>query len=257
MEYLRTFIRYRGLVSELVSRDIKVKYRRSVLGYVWTVLSPLMMMAVIAVVFSYFFRYEIENYAVYLLAGQLVFNFFNESTTNAMSSIINNRSLICKVHVPKYVFPLSRVMSAFVNLMFSLAAILIMLIITRAPLHWTILLFPLPLIYLFFIALGIGLILSVLAVFFRDVLHIYSVVITALMYFTPIFYPVSILPDYAMKIMKFNPLYHIVEMFRGYVIYGTLASAGEHLICIAFGLGFTAIGLLLFKRKQDNFLMYI
>lgn len=257
MEYIKNFLRYRGLVAELVSRDIKVKYRRSFLGYIWTVLSPLLMMMVITIVFSYVFRYEIENYTVYLLSGQLVFNFFSEATTNAMSSIINSRSLISKVHVPKYVFPLSRVISAFVNLIFSLAAILIMLIITRATIYPTIFLFPLPLIYLFMVALGIGLILSVLTVFFRDVLHIYSVVTTALMYFTPIFYPVSILPEYAMNIMKFNPLYHIVEMFRSYVMYGELVSIEEHLICITFGLGFTLLGLLIFKKKQDDFLMYI
>lgn len=257
MEYIKTFFRYRGLVNELVSRDIKVKYRRSILGYMWTILSPLMMMVVVAVVFSYFFRYEIENYTVYLLSGQLIFNFYNEATTKAMSSIIENRALLSKVHVPKYVFPLSRVISAFVNLIFSLAAILIMLFITGSTIYPTIFLFPLPLLYLFLVALGIGLILSVMAVYFRDVLHIYTVVTTALMYFTPIFYPVSILPDYAMNFMKFNPLYHIVEMFRDYVMYGVFSPISEHLICFAFGLGLTVVGLLLFKKKQDNFLLYI
>lgn len=257
MEYILKFIKYRGLINELVSRDLKVKYRRSALGYIWTVLSPLLMMAVMAIVFSYFFRYEIENYTVYLLSGQLIFNFYSEATNNAMSSIINSRSLINKVHIPKYIFPLSRVISAFVNLLFSLIAILIMLVITKSTIYPTVFLFPLPLIYLFLISLGIGLILSVLTVFFRDVYYIYSVILTALMYFTPIFYPVSILPDYAMNLMKFNPLYHVVNMFRNCILYGKFPTFSENLICLIMGLGLTCVGLLIFKKKQDNFVMYI
>lgn len=257
MDYIRNFLKYRGLVEELVSRDIKVKYRRSALGYVWTILSPLLMMLVMSVVFSYFFRYEIENYTVYLLSGQLIFNFFSEATNQAMSSIVNSRSLLTKVHLPKYIFPLTKVVSSFVNLLFSLAAIAIMLIITRVHITLTIFLFPLPLIYGFIFALGCGLILSVLAVFFRDIYHIYSVVLTALMYFTPIFYPVSILPDYAMKLMQLNPLYHIVTMFRKCILDGQLPTLQEHAVCLLTGCVFLAIGLCVFKKSQDNFVMYI
>lgn len=257
MEYLKNFLRYKGLIEELVSRDIKVKYRRSALGYVWTVLSPLLMMIVMSIVFSYFFRYEIENYTVYLLSGQLIFNFYSEATNQAMTSIVNNRSLLTKVHLPKYIFPLSKVMSSFVNLLFSLIAIVIMLFITKAPIMPTIFLFPLPIMYAFLFALGCGLILSVLAVFFRDIYHIYSVVLTALMYFTPIFYPVSILPDYALRLMKLNPLYHILNMFRECVLDGQFPTLTEHLTCFSIGVVFLVIGLLIFKKKQDNFVMYI
>lgn len=257
MQYIKNFFRYRGLVNELVSRDIKVKYRRSALGYVWTVLSPLMMMTVMAIVFSFFFRYQIENYTVYLLTGQLLFNFYSEATNSAMSSIVSSRSLLNKVHIPKYIFPLSRVVSAFVNLLFSLIAILIMLILTKSTIYPTIFLFPLPLIYLFMVSLGIGLILSVLAVFFRDIYHIYSVIITALMYFTPIFYPESILPSYAMNLIKLNPLYHIVNMFRKCVLYGEFPTVGENFVCFILGTSFLVIGLLLFKKKQDQFVMFI
>lgn len=257
MQYIQNFLKYRGLVYELIGRDLKVKYRRSVLGYVWTVLSPLLMMTVMAIVFSYFFRYEIENYTVYLLTGQLLFNFYSEATNSAMSSVVSSRALLTKVHIPKYIFPLSRVMSAFVNLLFSLVAILIMLIITKSTIYPTIFLFPLPLVYLFMVALGIGLILSVLAVFFRDIYHIYSVLITALMYFTPIFYPESVLPKYALKLIKLNPLYHIVNMFRKCVMYGQFPTAEENIICLMLGIGFLGIGLLLFKKKQDKFIMFI
>lgn len=257
MNYIRNFLKYRGLIEELVSRDLKVKYRRSALGYFWTILSPLLMMIVMSIVFSYFFRYEIENYTVYLLSGQLIFNFFSEATNQAMSSIVSNRSLLTKVHLPKYIFPLAKVISAFVNLLFSLAAIVIMLFLTRATIYPTIFLFLLPIFYAFLFALGCGLILSVCAVFFRDIYHIYSVILTALMYFTPIFYPVTILPDYAMRLMNLNPLYHILTMFRECILYGQLPVLREHLICLGAGLFVVAVGLIIFKKCQDNFVMYI
>ena len=257
MEYLKKFFKYKGLIQELVARDLKVKYRRSFLGYIWTILSPLLMMIVVSIVFSYLFRYEIANYTVYLLSGQILFGFFSEATTNAMSSVISNRALLSKVSVPKYMFPLSRTISAFVNLIFALIAIVFMLIITRAEIHLTLFLFFLPLIYLFFVALGVGLILATLAVFFRDILHIYSVLITALMYFTPIFYPVTILPEYALKLMNLNPLYHIIEMFRSHVMYGQLSSLRTHIICAAMSTVLMVAGLLFFKRNQDKFVMYI
>lgn len=257
MDYIKNLWKYRGLIRELVSRDIKVKYRRSALGYIWTILSPLMMMGVMAIVFSYFFRYEIENYTVYLLSGQLIFNFFSEATNQAMTSVVNNRSLLTKVHLPKYIFPLTKVISSFVNLLFSLVAIIIMLFITKEPILPTIFLFPFPLFYLALFALGCGLLLSVLAVFFRDIYHIYSVFLTALMYFTPIFYPVSVLPEYAMKMVKLNPLYHITTMFRECILDGKFPTIQEHLLCFCIGMLFLAIGLLVFKKKQDDFVMYI
>lgn len=257
MEYIKNFFKYRGLIEELVGRDLKVKYRRSALGYVWTILSPLMMMIVMSIVFSFFFRYEIENYTVYLLTGQLLFNFYSEATNSAMSSIVSSRSLISKVHIPKYIFPMARVMSAFVNLLFSLVAIVIMLIVTKSQIYPTIFLFPISLFYLFIFTLGIGLILSVLAVFFRDIYHIYSVLVTALMYFTPIFYPTSALPDYAIRLIKLNPLYHIVTMFRACVIYGKFPTLNQNLICMGIGTLFLGTGLLLFKKNQDKFVMFI
>ena len=174
-----------------------------------------------------------------------------------MTSIINNRSLLTKVHLPKYIFPLTKVMSSFVNLLFSLVAIVIMLIITQTPIMPTIFLFPIPLCYLFLFALGCGLILSVLAVFFRDIYHIYSVVLTALMYFTPIFYPVSILPDYAMNLMRLNPLYHILKMFRKCILEGQFPTIRDHMVCFFASITICFVGLLVFKKRQDNFVMYI
>lgn len=256
-EYVATFLRYKGLLHELVIRDIKVKYRRSVLGYVWSILNPLLMMLVIATVFSYMFRFDIENYPVYLLTGQLIYNFYSEATNMSMNSILSGGALIKKVHLPKYIFPLSRTLSSFVNLLFSLVALLIILVFTRTPVTPAIFLFPLPLLYLLLLCIGVGLILSVLAVYFRDMIHLYGVFLTALMYLTPIFYPINSLPAFAHNIIRFNPLYHIILMFRKIVMQGQLPTLRENMICLSFGLIATVIGLIIFKKKQDNFVLYL
>ena len=255
--YLSNFFQYKSLLTELVSRDIKVKYRRSFLGYIWSILNPLLMMIVIATVFSYMFRFDIENYPVYLLTGQLIYNFFSEATSMSMNSIISGESLIKKVYLPKYIFPLSRTFSCFVNLLFSLAALVLILILTKTQITPVIFLFPLPLFYVLLISIGFGLVLSVLAVFFRDIVHLYGVFLTALMYLTPIFYPISALPEQVAWWIRLNPLYHIIQMFREIVLYGYFPSLGENLICLAWGIGSILIGLIIFKKKQDNFVMYL
>lgn len=255
--YFEKFWKYKGLLIELVLRDIKIKYRRSVLGYIWSVLNPLLMMAVIATVFSYMFRFDISNFPIYLLTGQLIYNFFSEATNFAMTSIIYSGSLIKKVYLPKYIFPLSRTLSSFTNLLFSLVAILIMLIVTRTPITPVIFLFPLPLLYALFFSIGIGMIISVIAVYFRDMLHLYGIFLTALMYLTPIFYPISALPKFAISIVELNPLYHIIEVFRDIVLYGRFPTFQDNLICFSYGALTMIVGLLVFKKKQDNFVLYL
>lgn len=254
---INNFKRYRFLLAELVIRDIKVKYRRSVFGYLWSLLNPLLMMIVMSVVFSYLFRFDIPNFPIYLLTGQIMFNFFSEATTLSMTSIISGGSLIKKVYLPKYIFPLSRTLSSFVNLLFSLTAIIIMLIITKTKITWAILLFPLPLLYILLFAIGVGLIVSVLAVYFRDMTHLYGVLLMAWMYFTPIFYPPSILPEIPRFLMKFNPMFHFIEVFRTVVLYGQVPTLRSNLVCLAFGLTSIGIGLLFFRKNQDKFVLYI
>ena len=148
IEHLQNFKKFQPLLQELVARDIKIKYRRSVLGVLWTLLNPLFMMVVLSVVFSNLFKMDIENFPLYLLSGQLVFNFFSDSTTNSMSAIIGNASLIKKIYVPKYLFVISRVFSSFINLMASFTALLLVMVAMRAELHWTVLLIPIPLMLL-------------------------------------------------------------------------------------------------------------
>ena len=150
------FYRYRFLLQNLIQRDIKVKYRRSTLGILWSVLNPLLMMFVLTMVFSYFFRFDIENYPVYILSGQLIFNYFTESTSMAMESVIGYAPLIKKVYVPKYIFPLEKTCFSFVNLCFSCIALIVVMLVTGAPFHPTMILALYPMLTLFVFSLEIG-----------------------------------------------------------------------------------------------------
>ena len=197
---------YRDLLIELVKRDIKKKYRRSILGILWSMLNPFFTMLITAMVFSSFFKFAIENFPVYLLTGQLIFNFYVEATNTAMGSILENGSLIKKVYVPKYIFPLARVLSSCVNFVLSLPGLFLMLVITKVPFKISMVLGVIPIVYVLFFCFGIGLLLSTVAVYFRDMFHLYGVLITALSYLTPLFYPKEIIPEQYKFLIDYNPL---------------------------------------------------
>ena len=155
-QYIQNFIKFQPLLQELVARDIKIKYRRSVLGVLWTLLNPLFMMIVLSVVFSNLFKFDIENFPLYLLSGQIIFNFFNDTTTTSMGAIIGNSSLIKKIYVPKYLFVLSRVLSSVINLMASFTALMLVMLAMRVEMYWTVILSPIPIFFLVAFSLGIG-----------------------------------------------------------------------------------------------------
>lgn len=255
--HLKQLWKYRFLLRELVIRDIKKKYRRSVLGILWSILNPLLMMAITAMVFSTLFRFEIKNYPVYLLTGQILFTFFAESTNFAMGSIIDNSSLIKKVYIPKFMFPLSRVVSSLVNFMLTLPAVIIIIIFTSHRISLVMISCIIPIFLLFLFCLGIGLFLSACTVYFRDVFHLYGVVLTMFSYATPIFYPVSIIPDKFLLLMKLNPLSYFLAAFR-YPIYDNLFPSMISLAYCAF-LSFVVliIGGYFFYKKQNKFILYI
>ncbi len=249
--------KYRNLINELVTRDIKKKYRRSVLGYLWSMLNPLLMMLITAMVFSNLFRFEIKNFALYLLTGQIIFTFFAESTNFAMGAILENGHLIKKVYVPKYLFPLSRVASSGVNLCFTLPAMLAIIIITGQTISLKLLFCVVPLILLFLFCLGVGLFLSALAVYFRDMFHIYGVALTALSYATPIFYPESIIPEKYLWLVKWNPLYYYLKMFREIVYSNQVPEISLILLCLLLSISAIIIGAAFFKKNQNEFILYI
>ena len=245
------------MLYDLVSRDIKTKYRRSILGILWSILNPLLMMLVLTAVFANIFRYQIDDFPVYYLTGYILFNFVSESTTFSMTSIIGAAGLIKKVYIPKIIFPLEKCLYALVNLLFSLIAAVIVFLIVGVTPHWSILLFVVPIFFLFIFNFGFSLILATMNTFFRDVGYLYGVFITVWMYLTPIIYPISILPGWMQSIVHINPLYHFVEYFRAVTIYGTIPSLSENLICLAYSLIFLVVGILVFQKKQNKFIFYI
>ena len=253
--YIRNFVKFQPLLSELVARDIKIKYRRSVLGVLWTLLNPLCMMIIFSIVFSSIFKFDVENFPLYVLSGQVIFNFFNDSTTSSMSAIISSASLIKKVYVPKYLFVLSRVMSSFINLMASFTALLLVMVATRAELHWTVFLSVIPLAMVVLFSFGVGMFLAAITVRFRDVIHLYSVFTTGLLYLTPVIYPMAALPDVVKTIVMINPLTNYLLMFRDVMFNNTLPSVFSVLLGIAEAALALALGLYVFYKNQDEFIL--
>ena len=257
-------MKYRYLLSNLIGRDIKVKYRRSVLGILWSVLNPLLMMVVISTVFSVLFKggkFGETNipFHVYYLTGATVYNFISEATSTSMMSVFTAAPLIKKVYIPKYIFPLEKCLFAFVNLLFSLIAVVIVLLASGIKFTFTMLLFPIPLLLALVFSIGLSMLLSALTVFFRDIVHIYGVFLTAWLYATPIIYPITLLEGNKklMLIMHLNPMYYFVEFFRKVVIYNTLPNWQFTLVTVGVSLLMLVIGILVFRQKQDKFVLYM
>lgn len=249
--------KYSNLLRELVIRDVKKKYRRSVLGILWSMLNPIMIMLIMSFVFSHLFRFDIANYPMYLIVGQVFFNFYAEATNFSMGSIIENGALIKKTYVPKYLFTISRVMSSLVNLAFTMPAILFIAIVTGNPLSWHFLFSIVPIFLLFIFCMGVGLFLAAAAVYFRDMIHLYGVIIAALNYATPTFYPITIIPEKYRYVMYFNPLTHYLDAFRDCIYLDKLPSFMNISMCALMAGIMLLIGAYVFKKCQDNFILYI
>lgn len=249
---------YRFLLKELIIRDIKLKYRRSFLGYIWSILNPLMMMMVLVVIFSNLFRFNIPNYPMYLITGSTLFGFMGEATSMAIYSITGNAALIKKIYVPKYIFTLSRVTSSLVNLLFSMVAIVIVALFTGVKVTPLILLFPIVVIEVYVFSLGLSLFLASSSVFFRDLQYLWGIFITMWNYLTPIFYPISIIPEkYRFIYSVFNPMVGYVTQFRDVVIYGRMPEVGIVCLGVLFASVSIVLGTYIFQRSQDNFILYI
>ena len=221
--WVTRFLTYWDLLVLLVQRDVKLKYRRSFLGYLWSVLNPLLSMLVMVIVFSTMFKRKIENFPVYLICGNILFSFMRESTNKALTSVIENASLLKKANVPKYIFTLTKITSCMVNFVMSLGALVIVMIATGVPFRWSNLLIVIPTVELYVFCVGLGMLLAAVTVFFRDIRNIWSVVTLAWMYLTPIFYslgsfyndnePNKILASDAIGlfIRRFNPMYMYIQ----------------------------------------------
>ena len=250
---LTELYRYRFLLWNLISRDLKVRYKRSVLGFLWAMINPLLTMAVLLVVFIRLFRFEIEHYPVYILAGLLLWNLFARGTSVAMRAVLDNSGVRRQIYVPASVFVAGAVGSALVNLAFALIPLLILTLASGVPPRLTWLYLPVPILQTTVFAFGVGVILAALAVFFADMLDIYEVVLNAYFYLTPIIYPVSILPPLLVGLQLFNPANYFLDAFRLPLIDGVLPSLSSVLISTFAVLALTAAGWSLFTRLSDQF----
>lgn len=249
--------KYRFLIRQLVSRDFRTKYKRSILGMFWSFLNPLLTMLIQYFVFSTIFKSDVPNFAAYLIIGTVMFNFFSEACGMALSSIVGNASLITKVYMPKYIYPLTRVMSSVVNLTISLVPLLIVCIITGVEFHRSSVLALYFLICLTIFSLGLGILLSAAMVFFRDTQFLWGVLSMMWMYATPIFYPESILPEEFKFILQVNPLYHFLKNARLCILDGISPEPVIYVQCLLMALVALVIGALVFRKSQDRFVLYL
>ena len=252
--------RYRDLVLALVARELKVRYRRSAIGFLWTMLQPLLMMLVLQVVFSSIFRMELDfgNYPVYALAGLLFWNFFSQSILASMNSLRGNAPLLRKLPIPKEVFPLATVISGVINLCLALVPLLLILIITGHRLTPALFFLPVSILLAGLFTLGAGLLLSPLSVFFSDVVEMVGVVLSILMYMTPVIYPMSILEGSRyLPLVRFNPVRSILEVFRDPIYQGEIPPMTHLAVCAGIALGVFVIGAFVFRRSSDRIPFYI
>lgn len=249
--------KYRFLIRQLVSRDFKTKYKRSVLGMFWSFLNPLLTMCVQYVVFSTIFRSDIPNYAVYLLVGIVSFNFFSEACGMALTSIVGNAGLITKVYMPKYIYPLTRVMSSVVNLGISLIPLVLVALATGVRFQKSAILAFYFWMCLIIFSLGLGLLLSAAMVFFRDTQFLWGVMTMIWMYATPIFYPESILPEEFRFMLNINPIYHFLRNTRICILDGISPEPAVYFYCLLMAACMLIVGAWVFRRSQDRFVLYL
>ena len=248
---------YRFLIQQLVSRDFKTKYKRSILGVFWSFLNPLLTMLVLYFVFSNVFRFDIAHYPVYLLIGIVSFNFFNEACSMSLSSIIGNAGLITKVYMPKYIYPLTRTISSGINLLISLIPLILIGWGNGIGFYRATILALYFLGCLVVFSLGLGILLSAAMVFFLYVQYLWSVFSTMWMYATPIFYPESILPEQFQFVLTINPLYYFLKSMRMCILDGVSPEPRMYALCFVISLGMLCAGAFVFRKTQDKFILYL
>lgn len=249
--------KYRFLIDQLVSRDFKTRYKRSVLGVLWSVLNPLLMMLVQYFVFSNVFRLDIPNFAAYLIVGVVMFNFFSEACGQTLPSIIGNASLITKVYMPKYIYPLTKTFISLINLAISLIPMVLVCLLTGVHFQKSAVLSLYFMACLVIFTLGFGMLLATAMVFFRDTQFLWGVVSMMWMYATPVFYPERLLQDKFSGALKLNPLYFFIKNARICILNGISPEPLEYVQCMLIALGMLLIGSLVFWRKQNEFVLYL
>ena len=251
--------RYRDLLMTLVVRELTVRYKRSVIGFLWTMLQPLLTMVVLYFVFSSIFRFEVTNYPVYVLAGVLFWNFFSQSIISSMNSLRGNAALLKKLPVPHAVFPVATVIAGVVNLLLAMLPLLVILYFTREPngLPPSLLFLPVAIVIAALVTLGAGLLLSPLAVFFYDVVEVVGVVMMLGMYATPIFYPLKIVPEQYRWVVRFNPVRSILEVFRDPIFFEKVPPLTHLSVAMLLAVLALTLGYWSFRRSADRIPFYV
>ena len=259
MEVIKKKIsQYNFMFTELVKRDFNKRYKRSILGILWSMIAPMFQLVVMSFVFDRVFGDKMQYYTVYMFAGQLMFNYFREATDNGMQSIIANAGIITKVNAPKYLFLISKVMAASINFLLILVIFFMFVAYYKIPFTWKFILIIIPIACLFVLIIGTGLILSALFVFFKDIQYLYDIFTLALMYFSAIFYDVSIFKDSIVgKLIYLNPVFLYINYIREIVISAKIPSLNYNLYCVFYALVILRIGMYMYKKYNYMFLYYI
>ena len=257
LESARELFSFGDVLQELVKRDIKVRYKRSVLGILWTMLNPLLMMIIMTIVFASLFRQTIPNFPIYVLSGYVVWSFFAQSTTSASTSVLDSSGLTRKVYLPPALLPLASIVSAMVNLLLSLIPLALIMLVTGGSFTLALIVLPISFVLLALFAYGLGLFLAASSVFFRDTVYTYGVVLVAWMYLTPLFYPPSIIPPQFAPLIQLNPLYHLVEMVRAPVYAGQMPDPVHVLAATLFAVITACLGFWYFNTARSRFVAYL
>ena len=253
---LKTFKKNLFLFQELVKRDFKHKYKGTVVGMGWSVLSPLLTLFVMRIIFKEFFGRDTPHYTIYLFSGNIVMSYFKESTRGGMTSLLNNSKILTKINVPKYLFLLSKNVSSFINFLLTLVVYFVFCVIDRIDFTWNMLALIYPILCLVIMNIGIGMILSCLYVFFRDTTYLYDIFLTLLTYLSAIFYTVDRFSPEIQNLFHLNPVYDIIKYFRVVVIDGNIPSLAYHGLCFFYSALFLLIGSYMYKKYNHKFVYY-
>ena len=256
LEELRELIQYRNLVLQTIRRNIVVRYKRSVLGIAWTMLSPLGTTLVLTIVFSKIFGGS-SVYAVYVLSGLICWTFFVQTTTDSINNLVWGGGLLRRIYVPRTVFAVAAIGTGLVNIVLSLVPLIFVMLISGVYPNTSMLILPIPAILLAMFALGIGLLLSTIAIYFADVTDMYGIILTAWMYLSPIIYKEEMVPSKYIWIIHMNPMYYLIDLFRTPILEGKVPDITEFLMAGGIGLISLLIGWLVFSHKADEFAYHI
>lgn len=253
VEELRDLLRYRDLLAQLVARNIKVRYKRSVLGVLWTMINPLMMTIILTLVFSELFRFTVPYYAIYVLSGMLLWSFFSQVTTSAMSELVWGGTLLNRIYMPRSVFAATALGTGLINLLLALLPLLLVMWFMGVPFRWPLLSLPFAVVLTALFAFGMSLLLSTLAVYFADVFEMYQLLLVGWQFLTPIIYPIEIVSAPHRWLFKLNPLYYFVQIFRLPIHQGILPDAATYATAALLALVTLVLGWMVFTSKADQF----